>query len=94
METTFADPRLQAQYDQCLAVVPSSSAFPQVSALVALLDWLKLLEGQHSPSVHETLDQLRLPHRRLELSRWLQSSSSSSKTGPLREQLVRLAHEG
>jgi len=92
----FTDPQLKDCYDRNLA---ESSGCPadlrSVGALVAAHDLFQLMEGAHSPRVHETIERLLLPALRPELRSWYQRPDAPTDSGTVefREHLGRLAGE-
>ena len=93
---TFPDPQLQKCYDRNLAeATEGSEPLRQVHALIAVYDWFKMLEGQHSSRVHEVVDHLLLPELRAGLREWYQrpGAEKDSATVEFRTQLNQLAGE-
>ena len=92
----FADPQLKDCYDRNLAESSGCAAgLRRVGALVAAHDLFQLMEGAHSPRVHETIEHLLLPGLRPELRSWYQrlDAPTDSETVEFREHLGRLAGE-
>ena len=92
----FKDTQLQRCYDSNL--LESGDSFSDcncVRALIVAHDLFLMLEGTHSPRVHEVLAALLLPELRPELRRWYQQQDvqTDSATVELREQLNQLAGE-
>ena len=93
---TFTDGQLQKCYDRNFAEAnDSSEPLRQVRALIGVYDWFQMLEGQHSPRVHEVVDHLLLPELRPGLREWYQrpGAEMDSATVEFRTQLNRLAGE-
>jgi hypothetical protein len=93
---TFTDPQLQKCYDRNFAeATEGSEPLRQVHALIGVYDWFKMLEGQHSPRVHEVVDHLLLPELRTGLREWYQrpGAEKDSATVEFRTQLNQLAGE-
>src|SRR5437870_11212685 len=69
----FTDSQLQTCYERNFAEVTDlSPELRQVSALIAAHDLFRLIEGPHSPRVHEAIEHLLLPALRPVLRRWYQ----------------------
>ena len=92
----FTDSQLQKCYDQKLAVAKDASEpLRQIRALIEVYDWFQMLEGQHSPRVHELIDHLLLPELRVGLREWYQrpGAETDSATIEFRTQLNRMTGE-
>jgi hypothetical protein len=92
----FTDAQLQKCYDQNFAEAKDGSEpLRQVHALIGVYDWFQMLEGQHSPRVHEVIDQLLLPEIRGGLRGWYQrpDAETDSATVGFRTQLNQLTGE-
>jgi hypothetical protein len=92
----FKDAQLQRCYDSnLLGSDDSSSDCDSVRALIVTHDLFLMLEGAHSPRVHEVLAALLLPESRTELRRWYQRHGAQIDAAAveLREQLSQLAGE-
>jgi len=92
----FTDPQLQDSYDRNFAaVVDCSDERRQVRALIAAHDSFRLIEGPHSPRVHETIEHLLLPGLRPVLRSWYQRSGADTNLAAIdfRDQLSQLAGE-
>ena len=92
----FTDGQLQKCYDQNFAGANDCPApLRQVHALIGVYDWFQMLEGQHSPRVHEVIDQLLLPEMRGGLRGWYQrpGAETDSATVEFRTQLNQLTGE-
>jgi len=92
----FTDPQLQLCYEKHFAeACDVSPEFRQVHALIAAHDFFHMLEGPHSPRVHETIWHLLLPTLRPALCRWYRSSGAAKNSTAiaLRDHLSRLAGE-
>ena len=74
----FTEPQLKKCYDRNFAAVTDlSSELRRVGALMAAHDLFRLIEGPHSPRVHETIEHLLLPGLRGELRHWYQRSGAA-----------------
>ena len=92
----FTDPQLQDCYNRnFVAVADYPDELRQVRALIAAHDLFRLMEGPHSPRVHEAIEHLLLPGLRPVLRNWYQRSGvdTSSTAVEFREQLNQLAGE-
>jgi len=92
----FADPQLQKCYESNLAEAGGSfDELRQVRAMIATHELFEMLEGSHSPRVHETIEHLLLPGLRPELRRWYQRSAANTDPTAvaLRDHLSQLAGE-
>ena len=92
----FADAQLQKCYDQNFAEAKDGSeSVREVRALIGVYDWFQMLEGQHSPRVHEVIDHLLLPELRVGLRGWYQRPGveMDSATIEFRTQLNRMTGE-
>ena len=92
----FTDALLQKCYEQSFAdTKDGSEVLRQVHALIRVYDWFQMLEGQHSPRVHEVIDQLLLPEMRGGLRGWYQrpGAETDSATVEFRTQLNQLTGE-
>ena len=92
----FIDPQLQKCYDGNFAeAVESSDELRQVGALIATQDVFRLMEGPHSPRVHEAIEHLLLPTLRPGLRRWYQrpGAETNSASTEFRDHLSQLAGE-
>jgi hypothetical protein len=92
----FTDSQLQDCYDRNFAAVTDySDQLRQVRALIAAHDFFQMLEGPHSPRVHETIEHLLLPRMRPGLRRWYQRSDAvkDPATVALRDHLSKLTGE-
>lgn len=70
---TFTDPQLQQCYqDNWTEAATLPDDLRRVGALIATHDWFQMVEGAHSPRVHETVEHLLLPDFRPGLRRWYQ----------------------
>jgi hypothetical protein len=67
----FSEQKLTDCYESHLA---TAGAFPaevrEVSALIGVHDVFRMIEGPHSPGVHETIQHLLSPALRAGLRRW------------------------
>jgi hypothetical protein len=93
---TFTDAQLEKYYDQNLAEAKDSSkSLRQVHTLIGMYEWFQMLEGKHSPRVHEVIDHLLLPEVRQGLREWYQrpGAETDSATIEFRTQLNRMAGE-
>ena len=92
----FTDPQLQKCYESNFA---ETGGFPdelrQVRALIGVYDLFQMLEGPHSPRVHETIEHLLLPGLRPVLRNWYQRSGAETNPAAVefRDQLNQLAGE-
>ena len=69
----FTDPQLQKCYESNLISAGGvSDELSEVRALIVAHDLFEMLEGAHSPRVHETIEHLLLPGLRPGLRRWYQ----------------------
>lgn len=67
----FSEPQLEDCYESNLVAAGSFPAeVREVSALIGVRDVFHMMEGPHSPRVHETIAQLLSPARRASLRRW------------------------
>jgi len=92
----FKDPQLQQCYDRYLVDADDAAGnLRQVRALIATHDLFQMIEGAHSPRVHETMEHLLSAPIRPGLRQWYQRSGAEtdSTTVEFREQLSRLAGE-
>jgi len=92
----FTDPQLQKCYDRNLAAAPESSGeLRQVGALIAAHDVFRMMEGPHSPRVHEAIEHLLLPTLRPGLRNWYRrpGAEADSAATEFRDQLSQLAGE-
>lgn len=92
----FTDPQLQKCYERNFTGAGDfSDELRQVRALIAVHDMFEMLEGPHSPRVHETMDHLLLPGLRPALRRWYQDSGANKNPAAvaLRDQLSQLTGE-
>lgn len=92
----FTDPQLRKCYESNFVdAAGSSGELRQVRALMAAHDLFRMLEGPHSPRVHETIWHLLLPKLRPGLRQWYQRSETDK--GPtadaLRDHLSLMAGE-
>jgi hypothetical protein len=80
----FTDSQLQKCYDQNLAMVnDASEPLRQIRALIEVYDWFQMLEGQHSPRVHELIDRLLLPELRVGLREWYQRPGAETDSAAI-----------
>ena len=71
----FTDSQLRDCYDRNFAAVTDySDDLRQVRALITAHDLFRMIEGPHSPRVHETIEHLLLPGLRPLLRSWYQRS--------------------
>ena len=92
----FKDPQLQDCYNRNFAAFNGDSGeLRQVRALIASHDLFRLMEGPHSPRVHETIEHLLLPRLRPGLRSWYQRSGAETNSAAVefRDQLNQLAGE-
>jgi hypothetical protein len=92
----FTDSQLQDCYDRNFAAVTDySDQLRQVRALTAAHDFFQMLEGPHSPRVHETIEHLLLPWLRPALRSWYQRSWADTDLAAIdfRDRLSQLAGE-
>ncbi|MCI0744614.1 MAG: hypothetical protein L0Y58_04330 [Verrucomicrobia subdivision 3 bacterium] len=92
----FQDSQLRECYDQSFAAGQGViEEFRQVSALITAYDLFRLIEGVHSPRVHEAVQHLLLPHLRPVLRRWYRRSGAAIDRAAieLRNYLSQLAGE-
>jgi hypothetical protein len=92
----FADPQLQKCYDRSFAEADESSGeLRRVGALIAAHDVFRLMEGPHSPRVHEAIEHLLLPTLRTALRSWYQRPGAETNPAAteFRDQLSQLAGE-
>ena len=92
----FTDTQLERCYNQNFAEARETpEPLRQVHALIGVYDWFQMLEGQHSPRVHEVMDHLLLPELRAGLRGWYQRSGAETDfaTVEFRTQLNRLTGE-
>lgn len=92
----FTDPQLQKCYDRNFAeAAESSGELRQVAALIAAHDVFRLMEGPHSPRVHEAIEQLLQPTLRPVLRSWYQrpGAGTNSAATEFRDHLSQLAGE-
>ena|SRR5437868_14328519 len=95
----FTDPQLQDCYDRNFAAFTGdpggSGELRQVRALIASHDLFRLMEGPHSPRVHEVIEHLLLPGLRPGLRSWYRRSGAetNSAAAEFRDQLNQLAGE-
>jgi len=92
----FTDPQLQKCYNRNFAEADESSdELRQVGALIASHDMFRLMEGPHSPRVHEALEHLLLPTLRPALRNWYQRPGAERNSAAIqfREHLSQLAGE-
>ena len=55
----FTNTQLQACFERNFAeACGASDELRQVGALIATHDWFRMIEGSHSPRVHETIEHL------------------------------------
>lgn len=92
----FTDPQLQKCYDRNFAeTAERSGELRQVAALIAAHDVFRMMEGPHSPRVHEAIEHLLLPTLRPGLRSWYQRPDA--EMGPaaieFRDHLSQLAGE-
>jgi hypothetical protein len=93
---TFTDAQLQKCYDRNFTDAnDGSESLRQIHALMGVYEWFQMLEGQHSPRVHEVVDHLLLPEVRAGLREWYQrpGTATDSASVEFRNQLNRLAGE-
>ena len=92
----FTDPQLQKCYDRNFAeAAESSGELRQVAALIAAHDVFRLMEGPHSPRVHEAIEHILLPTLRPVLRRWYQRADAEMNPAAIefRDHLSQLAGE-
>jgi hypothetical protein len=92
----FTDPQLKDCYDRNFAAfTDSSEELREVRALIASHDFFQLMEGPHSPRVHETIEHLLLPRLRPILRSWYERRDADTNSGAIqfREHLSELAGE-
>ena len=92
----FTDPQLQKCFESKLTEAGGvSGELRQVSALIAVHNSFRMLEGPHSSRVPETIWQLLLPKLRPQLRRWYQrlNAEKNSETVDLGDCLNQLAGE-
>ena len=92
----FTDPQLQKCYDRNLAeAAESSGELRQVGALIAAHDVFRLMEGPHSPRVHEAIEHLLLPALRPVLRNWYRRPDAETNSAAIefRDHLSQLAGE-
>ena len=93
---SFTDPLLQKCYETNLTHAGGfSGELPHVRALIAAHDLFQMLEGPHSPRVHEVIEHLLLPGLRPVLRSWYQrpGADTNSTTIEFRDHLSELARE-
>jgi hypothetical protein len=93
---SFNDPQLEKCYgSQFAEAAEPSDDLRQVLALIATHDLFQMLEGDHSPRVHETMEQLLLPGVRSGLRRWYQRTEAGTDPAAVefRTRLSQLAKE-
>src|SRR6185503_1822706 len=67
----FRDSQVQKCFERNMAEVADRSAqMSQVGALMAVCDMFRLVEGPHSPRVHEAIEHLLAPGLRPILRNW------------------------
>ena len=92
----FTDPQLQKCYDSHLSkAAESSDELREVGALIAAHDMFRLLEGPHSPRVHEAIEHLLLPELRAALRNWYRRPDAETNPAvtEFRDHLTQLAGE-
>jgi hypothetical protein len=92
----FTDPLLQKCYESNFTQAGGfSSELSHVRALIAAHDLFQMLEGPHSPRVHETIEHLLLPGLRPVLRIWYQRSGAETNPAVVefRDRLNQLAGE-
>jgi hypothetical protein len=92
----FTDPQLQNSYDRNLREATDlPTELRQVRALIAAHDMFLLIEGRHSPRVHEAIEHLLLPALRPMLRSWYRRAGAESNSGAteFRNRLSQLAGE-
>jgi len=92
----FTDPQLQKCYESNFAEAGGfSDDLRQICALIGVHGLFQMLEGSHSPRVHETIWHLLLPKLRPGLRRWYQRSGAAKDPTAvaLRDHLSQLAGE-
>jgi len=92
----FMDTQLQACFETNFDETGgASNELRQVGALIATHDWFRMLEGSHSPRVHEAIDLLLAPGLRPGLRNWYRRSGAETNSAAIefRDHLSRLAGE-
>ena len=92
----FRDPQLRQSYEDNFAAFSGiADELRQIYALIVAHDFFRLIEGVHSPRVHEAVEHLLLPHLRPVLRQWYRRSGSHMDRAALelRDYLSQLAGE-
>jgi hypothetical protein len=92
----FRDSQVQKCFERNMAEVADRSAqMSQVGALMAVCDMFRLVEGPHSPRVHEAIEHLLAPGLRPILRNWYRHLGLhlSRQETAFRDELSALANE-
>jgi hypothetical protein len=92
----FRDAQLRQSYEDNFAAVSGiADELRQIYALIAAHDVFRMVEGVHSPRVHEAVEHLLVPHLRPVLRQWYRRSGAYMDRAALelRNYLSQLAGE-
>ena len=92
----FTDTQLQACFERNFAEARGASEeLGRIGALLATHDWFRMMEGSHSPRVHETIEHLLSSGLRPVLRSWYHRSGGETNLAAIefRDHLSQLAGE-